>query len=149
MIPPSCKLVSLLFVFVTGGFAAGPETGPFFEPNHPFFQSQVEVFAPEKGQLTGENFVVRGILLPLPSGHCVLFDQELLRVAAIWRMPPGGTPVTPTTMAQISYASLRRKAGAGHPRPTGPVLMSSDVHPGMADDATALRHDPRPPARAG
>lgn len=149
MIPPSCKLVFLWCVFVTGGFAAGPETGPFFEPNHPFFQSQVEVFAPEKGQLTGENFVVRGILLPLPSGHCVLFDQELLRVAAIWRMPPGGTPVTPTTMAQISYASLRRKAGAGHPRPTGPVLMSSDVHPGVAGDPSALWHDPRPPARAG
>lgn len=129
--------------------AAAPVIAPFFEQAQPFFQSQVEVFAPEKGRKTGDNFVVRGILLPLPSGHCVLFDQELLRVAAIWTIPSGGMPITPATMAQISYDSLRRKAGAGHPRPTGPVLMSLGVHPGVAGDGAALLRDPRSPAREG
>lgn len=123
--------------------------GPFFEPVQPFFGSQVEVFAPAKGQKTGENFVVRGLLLPLASGHCVLFDQELLRVAAIWKIPAGGTPVTPLTMAAISYESIRRKVGGEHPRPTGPVLFSTSVHPGVAGNLAALWTDPREPAREG
>ena len=113
-------LLGLVGLTAQAGLAAepaGPAVGPFFEPEQPFFGSQVEVFAPPKldkpvkGERTGDNFVVRGILLPLPSGYCVLFDQELLRVAAIWRIPAGGTPVTPTTMAQISYENPRRKVG--------------------------------------
>jgi glucose/arabinose dehydrogenase/mono/diheme cytochrome c family protein len=129
---------------------AEPKVGPFFEPAQPFFQSQVEVFAPaSKAQLTGDNFVVRGLLLPLASGHIVLFDQELLRVAAVWKMPAGGTPVTPMSMAAISYVNIRRKVGAEHPRPTGPVLIGSKVHPGVGADAAALLDDPRPAAREG
>jgi glucose/arabinose dehydrogenase/mono/diheme cytochrome c family protein len=126
-----------------------PAVGPFFEPTQPFFQSQVEVFAPAKGQKTGESFVVRGLVLPLASGHCVLFDQELLRVAAIWQTPAGSPPITPRTMAQISYVELRRKADSQHPRPTGPVLFSSAVHPGVGDGVAALFFDPRRPASDG
>ncbi len=70
-------------------------------------------------------------------------------MAAIWKNPAGGTPITLTTMAQISYDNLRRMAGAGHPRPTGPVQMSSGVLPGVAGDLAALLRDPRPPAREG
>jgi mono/diheme cytochrome c family protein len=135
-------LVFLFWVRALG--AAEPAIGPFFEKEQPFFHSQVEVFAPAKGQKTGENFVVRGILLPLASGHCVLFDQELLRVAAIWKVPDGGSPITHATMAQISYASLKKKAGAEHPRPTGPVLVSTEAHVGAAVDLATLRDDPRP-----
>lgn len=142
-------LLAALLAPTVGWSATGPAVGPFFEPDQPFFHSQVEVFAPAKGKTTGENFVVRGILLPLSSGHCVLFDQELLRVAAIWRVPAGSPPITLATMAQISYANLRQKAGAGHPQPTGPVLMSTGVFPGVAGDIGALRHDPRPPGREG
>ena len=131
------------------GSAAGPTVGPFFEPTQPFFHSQVEVFAPAPGQTTGANFVVRGILLPLPSGYWVLFDQELLRIAAIWRSPAGSPPITLATMAQISYANIRQKAGAGHPRPTGTVLMSSAVLPGVGVDPADLRSDPRPPGWEG
>ena len=142
-------LVAALFVPRMGWSATAPAVGPFFESAQPFFHSQVEVFAPTQGKTTGENMVVRGIVLPLSSGHCVLFDQELLRVAAIWRIPAGRTPVTLATMAQISYANLRQKAGAGHPRPTGPVLMSTGVFPGVAGDSGALRDDPRPTGREG
>jgi len=131
------------------GSAAGPTVGPFFEPIQPFFHSQVEVFAPAPGQKTGGNFVVRGILLPLPSGYCVLFDQELLRIAAIWRSPAGSPPITLATMAQISYANIREKAGAGHPRPTGTVVMSSPVLPGVGVEPADLRRDPRPPGWDG
>ena len=134
---------------VFGAAESTPAVGPFFEPAQPFFQSQVEVFAPVNGRKTGENFVVRGILLPLASGYCVLFDQELLRVAAVWKIPAGGTPVTPLTMAQISYANPRRKAGAEHPRPTGPVLLSTGVRPGGGNEVAVLRTDPRAPAQEG
>ena len=151
-------LLGLVGLTAQAGLAAepaGPAVGPFFEPEQPFFGSQVEVFAPPKldkpvkGERTGDNFVVRGILLPLPSGYCVLFDQELLRVAAIWRIPAGGTPVTPTTMAQISYENPRRKVGGEHPRPTGPVVFSTPVLPGVGTDPEALWTDPRPPAHFG
>ncbi len=129
---------------------AGPAIGPFFEAEQPFFQSQVEVFAPKsKAQLTGDNFVVRGLLLPLASGHCVLFDQELMRVAAVWKMPAGGTPVTLMSMPAISYVNLTRKVAAEHPRPTGPVLLSTTVHPGVANDVAGLTNDPRPLPREG
>lgn len=134
----------MLLFWMRALVAADPAIGPFFERDQPFFHSQVEVFAPAKGQKTGENFVVRGILLPLASGHCVLFDQELLRVAAIWKTPSGGSPITHATMAQISYASLKKKAGAEHPRPTGPVLVSTEVRVGVAVDGATLRGDPRP-----
>lgn len=150
MIPRFCLLVSLWLSLVGGARGAEPAAaGPFFEREQPFFQSQVEVFAPAKGAKTGENFVVRGIVLPLASGYCVLFDQELLRVAAVWKIPAGGTPITPATMAQISYDTLRKKAGAQHPRPTGPVLLSTGVFPGVASERAALRSDPRQAARAG
>ena len=142
-------LFAALFVPRSGWSATGPAVGPFFESAQPFFHSQVEVFAPTQGKTTGENMVVRGIVLPLSSGHCVLFDQELLRVAAIWRIPAGGAPVTLATMAQISYANLRQKAGAGHPRPTGPVLMSTGVFHGVGGESGALRDDPRPPRSEG
>src|SRR4051812_3333451 len=90
------SLVTALAVTLAAQPAPAPaevaKPGPFFEPDQPFFQTQVEV-APD-------NFVVRGVLLPLASGYAVLFDQELLRVAALWRVPEGKSPVTERTMAQ-------------------------------------------------
>lgn len=115
--------------------------GPFFEPGQPFFHTQVEV-APD-------HFVVRGVLLPLASGHAVLFDQELLRVAAIWSIPEGQTPVSARTMAQISYRDSRAKANFQHPEPTGPLLVSTVMLPGAAVDLAGLASDPRPPNREG
>jgi hypothetical protein len=58
-------LVAALFVPRSGWSATGPAVGPFFESAQPFFHSQVEVFAPTQGKTTGENMVVRGIVLPL------------------------------------------------------------------------------------
>lgn len=123
--------------------------GPFFEPEQPFFQSQVQLVAPPRGQEVGGNFIVRGLVLPLASGHCVVFDQELLRLAGLWKIPEGETPTTPVTMAQISYASPRRKVAAEHPQPTGPLLLSVGMHPGIAGDVAGLFNDPRPPRSAG
>ncbi len=102
-----------------------------------------------KGEQFGGNFVLRGILVPLASGQCVLFDQELMRVAAVWSVPAGSPPVSLMAMAQISYASRTKKAGAAHPQPTGPMWLTTGVHPGVATEVAALFSDPRVPAGPG
>ena len=124
--------------------AAAPQIGPFFEAEQPFFQSQVQLTPPPKGELVGGNFVVRGIVLPLPSGHCLVFDQELMRLAGLWKMSAADAPVTPMTMAQISYVNPRRKAAAEHPSPTGPLLLTTGMHPGVSGELDSLFVDPRP-----
>ena len=70
-------------------------------------------------------------------------------MAAIWIVPADSTPVTPETMAQTSYSRPRRKAGTAHPAPTGPVLLSTGMHPGVATSIDALVQDPRPTGSAG
>ncbi len=125
------------------------EAGPFFEKEQPFFQSQVEVVPAEKGDGASGNFVVRGIVLPLASGHAVVFDQELLRVAAIWKVPAGQPPITLMGMAQISYGNLRKKADSAHPQPTGPALLNTAMHPGIGADIAALHVDARPAMSPG
>jgi mono/diheme cytochrome c family protein len=129
--------------------AASPDVGPFFEPDQPFFESQVQVTTKEAATQDYGNFVVRGIVQPFPSGAARVFDQELLRVAGVWRVPAGESPISPDTMAQTSYARPRRKAGAAHPLPTGPLLLTTGAHPGVALDLVALFTDPRPAAREG
>jgi hypothetical protein len=139
-------------VFSTALLAApapAPEVGRFFESEQPFFQSQLELVPPPAGELIGGNFVVRGILVPLEAGGCLIFDQELLRVAAIWKTAPGQPPVTLTTMAAISYAEPRRKVAGEHPKPsTRPVLLAG-MHPGVSSSMDGLFLDPRPPAGSG
>ena len=117
----SAGLLAALFASALG--AQEVEVGPFFEPAQPLFQTQAAVHP--------DNFVVRGILLPLASGHAVLFDQELLRVAAIWSVPPGEPPISERTMAQISYRRPRAKVFSAHPQPTGPLLLSTPMRPGV------------------
>ncbi|MBC7366335.1 MAG: c-type cytochrome [Undibacterium sp.] len=129
--------------------AALTEAGPFFEKEQPFFQSQVEIVAAGKGQDGNGNFVVRGIVLPLASGHAVVFDQELLRIAAVWKVPAGQPPVTLMGMAQISYSDLRKKADSAHPQPSGPALLSTAMHPGIGADIAALHVDARPAMSPG
>jgi mono/diheme cytochrome c family protein len=115
--------------------------GPFFEPGQPFFHTQVEV-APD-------NFVVRGVLLPVGATHAVVFDQELLRVAALWRVPEGEPPVTERTMAQISYQNPRKKVFSEHPQPAATPLLATGMVVGGASDRATLFTDPRPPGREG
>ncbi|HWA25756.1 MAG TPA: DUF6797 domain-containing protein [Lacunisphaera sp.] len=143
MLPRHFRGRALCALAVVRSFAAEPEVtpGPFFEPGQPFYQTQADI-APD-------NFVVRGVLLPLPSGHAVVFDQELLRVAAIWVVPPGQPPVTERTMAQISYRNPRTRTYSEHPQPTGPLLLTSAMNPGAAAEFDALFADPRPPNRLG
>jgi cytochrome c2 len=146
------KSLSLLLLFVVAGATRGAEPlGAFFEPAQPFFHAQVEI-APRATAAAPDadgNFVVRGVLLPLGGGHCAVFDQELLRVAGVWRVPSGTPLVTLDTMALISYVVSTRKASVKHPRPTGPLLLTSRMQPGIsrASDLSAPRLDPRPPAR--
>ncbi len=130
---------------------AAEAPGPFFEPGQPFFHSQVEVVPAAGSPAAGGNFVVRGVLLPLGAGHCAVFDQELLRMAGWWRVPPDSPLVTLETMAQISYAAPTRKAAAKHPRPTGPLLLESRMRPGFTRAPTLATQpvDPRQPAREG
>lgn len=117
------------------------EVGSFFEPAQPFYQTQAAIHP--------ENFVVRGVLLPLDSGHAVLFDQELLRIAAIWQVPAGQPPISLQTMAQISYREPRAKVYSAHPQPTGPLLLTTAMRPGVAVSPAGLTEDPRAPNPAG
>lgn len=151
MIPRSCRLPRwpLGLLAITASALVAQEPTQFFEADQPFFQSQVQIAAAAAAGQPDPNFVVRGILIPLSTGHVVAFDQELLRVAGIWQMPAGETPVTLTTMAQISYAKPRLKVGGQHPRPTGRVVLSTGMHPGIAPDPQALFTDPRPAGRVG
>jgi len=120
-----------------------PAVKPFFEPNFPFFQSQVEVTPRTSEATTDGNFVVRGIVIPLASGQVLLFDQELLRVAAVWDRDADAPPITLRTMAQISYDDGLKKASGLHPMPTGPVTWVTPEHPGVAVSIADLFHDPR------
>jgi hypothetical protein len=141
-----------LFAALAGApLLAADAPGPFFEPDHPFFQVQVEIEPATETPRASGNFVVRGILLPLGAGHCAVFDQELLRLAGVWRVPPGLPLVTLDTMAPVSYAVSTRKASVRHPQPTGPLLLASRMQPGIsrAGDVATRPLDPRPPAREG
>ena len=151
MTPRSRFFLLIAWALAPSGLALAQvaEAGSFFEKEQPFYQSQVEVVAPLKGQEGSGNFVVRGIVLPLASGHAVVFDQELLRIAAVWKFPAGQPPITLMGMAQISYANLRKKAASGHPQPTGPLLLNTAVHPGIGADVAALHIDPRAPSALG
>lgn len=142
--------IGCLFLGQTRLVAASPATpGPFFEAEQPFFGAQVQLSAPLIGETTGGNFVVRGIVMPLSSGHALVFDQELLRVAGLWTVPAGQPPITLTTMAPISYANLRRKAAADHPKPTGGLVLTTGMHPGAGTTLDSIFNDPRPPLQPG
>lgn len=121
--------------------------GPFFEPGFPFYHTKVdfiEKYGAEKEKNPLEdNFVVRGVILPLAGGPVVAFDQDLLRVAGIWTPEEGKPPVTVMTMAQISYDIVGHKSGLRHPLPTGPILFPSEMKPGVAASEEALKSDPR------
>lgn len=119
--------------------------GPFFEPGFPFYQTQVDLT--ETGGLHEENFAVRGLVIPLGSEHVLAFDQDLLRIAGVWKVPQGQPFVTLANMAQTSYAQPHRKCGAEHAKPTGTVFFATELKPGTAVAEEALRKDPRTPNR--
>jgi len=130
--------------------AATPTPGPFFEAEQPFFQSQVQVTPPPAGRTSGGNFVVRGLIIRIGPAHAAVFDQELLRLAALWEVPAGAPLTTLQTMPQISYVQRGRRVNAAHPELTGPTLLATGMHPGVAGrDAADLFTDPRPEAREG
>src|SRR5688500_9140504 len=142
----ACSILTLSF---TSSHAATTEPGPFFDREQPLFHTQIAVPAATEAEQSNPNFVVRGVLIPLPSGHAIGFDQELLRVAGFWVVPPDQPPVTLETMAQISYGRPRNKAFTQHPVPTGALLLSTDMHPGVSSDLETLFSDPRPAPREG
>lgn len=119
----------------------GEKPGPFFEPDFPFVHTKIDLTTKE-GPLA-ENFVVRGLVLPLHANVTLAFDQDLLRVAGAWSVPEGKPPVTLMTMAQISYDRWSDKAGSRHPAPTGPVSFPTTLKPGGSTTIDALRADPR------
>jgi cytochrome c2 len=147
---PTLMLALLLApVGLSGQSGSMPEIGRFFETRQPFFQTQVDVAAPTSGPAHEENFVVRGIVIPLAPDHALVFDQELLRLAGLWRTPLDHPPVTLQTMAQMSYVIPRRRAYDDHPRPTGPILLQSRMRRGVSAGVQPDFRDPRPPAREG
>ena len=128
---------------------AESEPALFFETAQPFFHTQIQIDPAVPGENRDANFVVRGVLLPIAQTHAVGFDQELLRVAGFWTVPPNATPVTLHTMPQISYARPGAKVFTEHPLPTGPLLLTTGMHPGVSSDLETLFSDPRAPGRPG
>ena len=126
--------------------SAGPaETvGSFFEPEFPFVQTAVNLSAGPVPKGRKQQIVVRGIVLPFPDGSTVLFDQELLRLAAWWQTPKGQTPITLLSMAQNSYAEPHRKTGQECPRAAATPLQTTAFAPGIGSTKAQLVADPRP-----
>ena len=52
-------------------------------------------------------------------------------------------------MAQISYATGGKKAAGKNPRPTGPLVLTTSMHPDVAPDLPRRVPDPRPLPREG
>ncbi len=150
---PAARLGATLFCAITAllpqAHGSVPDVGPFFEPGFPFFQTPVDLRVHPKHPEDPGNLVIRGILLPLADGHCAIFDQELLRCAGLWITPAGQPPVTLKSMAQISYADPRHKAGTDHPKPAAPLQLEVGMHPGIASSLDALFKDPRKPGPEG
>ena len=136
-------LIAIFCLGLCDAALAQEPLGPFFEPGFPFYQTQVDLTSiPDSPE---DNFAVRGIVLPLGAEHVIAFDQDLLRVAGIWRIPEGESLVTLVNMAQTSYSVPNRKCGPKHSKPTGDVLFASELKPGVATDARQLAKDPRTP----
>jgi cytochrome c2 len=139
-------VVALLLSFPAFQCAADSveRVGPFFEPGFPFVQTAVELPPLARTRSEEKQIVVRGVLLTGPGKFCVLFDQELLRVAAIWPVANGKPPVELASMSQVSYAEPHRKAGNTLPTPCSEPLLITRPGPGAATDPTRLFLDPRP-----
>lgn len=133
---------TLCFWFHSVAFAQ-QDLGPFFEPGFPFYQTQVDLT--DTPDSPPDNFVVRGIVLPLGEEHVIAFDQDLLRVAGVWRISSGKSLVTLVNMAQTSYSVPNRKCGPNHSKATGDVLFASELKPGVASELRQLAQDPRSP----
>jgi glucose/arabinose dehydrogenase/cytochrome c2 len=139
-------LLAILCTLARAASGAEEKIGSFFEPGFPFYQTQIDITAmPESPP---DNFVVRGVVIPLGPDHVLAFDQDLLRVAGVWRRAPGEPLVTLMNMAQTSYAVPNRKCGAEHSKPTGDVLFASALKPGVAKSPAQLAVDPRAPNAA-
>jgi hypothetical protein len=149
--PFSSKLAtaSVFFSFLVSASAEPVEPVNFFvEANFPFLQTAVDLSPSDLPKSAARSIVVRGILLTPPGGFCVLFDQELLRVAAIWRTPEGGAPLKLASMSQVSYAEPHRKAGNNLPTPAHALFQLGPPVPGISTHEAGLRTDPRPGASA-
>ena len=135
--------IAILCVLAQAASGAEEKIGPFFEPDFPFYQTKIDITATPDSP--SDNFVVRGLVIPLDAEHVLAFDQDLLRVAGVWRKAPSEPLVTLLNMAQTSYAVPNRKCGAEHSKPTGDVLFASALKPGVAQSPAQLAADPRTP----
>lgn len=143
------KSVSLVAYLVSAGSClfAVEKPAAFMEPDFPFYQTQVDLM--QKSGPMAENFVTRGIVIPIGTEYALAFDQDLLRVAGLWKVPAGKPLVTLANMAQGSYAEPHRKSGAEHSKPTGPTILALGLRPGMGLSADAVAKDPRKPNASG
>lgn len=125
--------------------SAAPEfLGSFFEPDFPFFQTAVDLSPSTVPKTQKHEVVVRGIVLPQTDGSTVLFDQELLRLAAWWQTPKDQPPVSLLSMAQNSYAEPHRKTGQECPKAAASPLQSTAFAPGVGASLEEVLVDPRP-----
>lgn len=119
-------------------------TGPWVEPEFPFFSSVVDARRVGNGGWTN-NLTPRGLILNLGAGLWVCFDTELLRVSAAWK----GGGLTPSALAPGSYHDAGRKTPGGQfpaPEPDGKVLLSNGIYPGWQRGTFPVLEDPREPA---
>lgn len=128
------------------------EVAPYFEIGFPFSQTTVDLTPSDAPKSDPKQVVVRGILLPLSHGECVLFDQENLWLAAWWKKPESGAPVTLSSMSQVSYAEPHRKAGSALSKPAAPphfVMVSQSDNNASVDTSVSGKIAPKTLSRFG
>jgi hypothetical protein len=119
-----CILFISTATLVQGGFA---------EPGFPFLTSTVDARNWSQFGFPRVNVVPRGLIVRLPNGGCICFDQELLRVAAVWQAQADDNFLTWTGTAPISWDVWNRKSEGGQSElsaPRGEAISATSARPG-------------------
>ena len=115
------------------------------EPDYPFFSSIIDARETGYGTIADNNLTPRGIILNLGNNCWACFDNDLLRVSAIWT----GSGVTPIALAPKSYHPWGRKTQGGQselPKPDGDLWLANGIYPGWQTGERLQLSDPRSPA---
>lgn len=112
--------------------------GPFFEPDFPFVTTTVNTDTIGRAY-PARSLTVRGPVVRLGQGAYVVFDPDLLRMAAAW---VGDEALELNTMAAVSYHQAGNKRN-DIPRLHTPPLFATGLYPGWMDGRPVFR-DPRP-----
>ena len=115
---------------------------PWVEPDFPFFSSSLDLRGIDPNSKTS-NITPRGIVLNLGNDCWACFDEDLLRVSAVW----SGKGVLGASLAPLSYHKGIKTIGGQSklPKPEGKLWLINGVYPGWQASERASLEDPRDP----